>query len=97
MIRRVIEKIPENLFVQIEEVETNKVYFFFESKDWFYITGDMQCWKNLASNNGFAAQFDSLVKQIHSTMYAVKELRMIFQADDMFEYVDYIREHPKGK
>jgi hypothetical protein len=88
-IRRVINN-PDT--VHINNVKSSCVYFFFDKTTWFYITGDMYTFRNLEQTNGWnggEARFKTRVKSMMNH-------RFIFEVDNMFDFVEYIKENPDG-
>ena len=88
-IKRVILNTEDT--VALAEVTDKKVYFFFENNEWFYATGDMYRFRNLEQTNGWSSNGKSFRVVVKNCMIATNPPRKMFEAADMYEFIDYIR------
>ena len=78
--------------VSLAEVKESKVYFFKDKYDWFYVTGDMRHFRNLSQTNGWCGGAKSLKTTVRQCMTATNPPREMYEAADMYEFIDYIRQ-----
>lgn len=97
MIKKVIIPQPVTELVHVSKVSKDKVYFFYEGNDWFYLTSNMYQFRNLSQTDGYAGDRAGQFRTNIENMLTGKDSRTVYQANDMFEFVDFIRDENRPK